>query len=70
MLLLANASAGLPALPVGFDVNVRNGLPITTAAWRTVGFATLTDVRVGFPKIAAFDLASNLLPPPANLAGN
>ena len=33
-------------------------------------FATLNDVRVGFPKIAAFDLTSNLLPPPASLAGN
>jgi hypothetical protein len=70
MLLLANASAGLPALPAGFDVNVRNGLPITTSAWRTIGFNTLNDVRPGFPKIAAFSLPSSMLPPPANLAGN
>jgi hypothetical protein len=70
MLLLANASAGLPPLPAGFDVNVRNGLPITTPDWRTVGFDTLNDVRVGFPKIAAFSLPSSMLPPPANLAGN
>ncbi len=70
MLLLANASAGLPALPVGYDVNVRTGTPIMTGNWRTIGFATLDDIRVGAPKIAAFNLTSNLLPPPANLAGN
>jgi len=31
---------------------------------------TLNDVRVGFPRIAAFDLTSDKLPPPTNLAGN
>jgi hypothetical protein len=70
MLLLANASAGLPSLPSGYAANVQSGTPITTPAWRTVGFATLDDVRPGAPKVAAFDLTSNLLPPPANLAGN
>jgi len=70
MLLLANASAGLPSLPVGFDVNVRNGVPINTASWRTIGFDTLNDVRVGLPKIAVFNLTSSLLPPQASLAGN
>jgi hypothetical protein len=70
MLLLANPSAGLPPLPAGFEVNVRNGLPINTANWGTVGFDTLNDVRVGLPKIAAFSLPSSMLPPPANLAGN
>jgi hypothetical protein len=70
MLLFANASMGLPPLPPGFDVNVRNGVPINTANWRTIGFDTLNDVRVGFPKIAAFSLPSSMLPPPANLAGN
>jgi hypothetical protein len=70
MLLLANASAGLPSLPPGYAVNVQSGTPITTPAWRTVGFATVNDVRPGAPKIAAFNLTSNLLPPPANLAGN
>jgi hypothetical protein len=70
MLLLANASLGLPNLPAGYATNVQNGTPITTTDWRTIGFATLNDVRVGFPKIAAFNLTSNLLPPPANLAGN
>src|SRR5215216_3586519 len=70
MLLLANASTGLPPLPPGFEVNVRNGIPINTANWRTIGFDTLNDLRVGFPRIAAFSLPSSMLPPPANLAGN
>lgn len=70
MLLLANASAGLPALPAGYWVNVQTGMPINNANWRTVGTVTLNDVRVGAPKIAAFDLTSDMLPPPANLAGN
>lgn len=70
MVMLANASAGLPALPAGYWVNVQTGMPITTTNWRTLGFATLNDVRGGMPKIAAFDLPSNLLPPPAGLAGN
>jgi len=67
MLLLANASAGLPPLPAGFATNVQNGTTITTADWRTVGIVTLNDVRVGFPKIAAFNLGSDMLPPPASL---
>jgi hypothetical protein len=70
MLLLANASLGLPALPFGFAANIQAGTPINTADWKTVGFATLTDVRAGFPRIAAFNLTSGLLPPPASLAGN
>lgn len=70
MLLLANASAGLPNLPAGFAANVQSGTPINTANWKTVGIATVNDVRVGFPRIAAFDLPSSMLPPPANLAGN
>jgi hypothetical protein len=70
MLLLANASAALPNLPAGFAANVQSGTPITTPNWRTVGVATLNDVHVGFPRIAAFDLPSSLLPPPASLAGN
>jgi hypothetical protein len=70
MCLLANASAGLPALPAGYDVNVRNGTPISSPDWQTIGIATLDDVRAGFPRIAAFDLTSDRLPPPASLAGN
>jgi len=70
MLLLANASAGLPALPAGYEADVQTGTPINTAHWQTVGIETLNDVRVGAPKIAAFNLTSDKLPPPANLAGN
>jgi hypothetical protein len=70
MCLLANASASLPPLPAGYQVNVQNGTPINAGGWQTVGIATVDDVRVGFPKIAAFDLTSDKLPPPANLAGN
>jgi hypothetical protein len=70
MLLLANASAGLPALPPNYQVNVQNGIPINTAHWQTVGTDYLDDVRVGVPKIAAFNLTSDMLPPPATLAGN
>jgi len=70
MCLLANASAGLPPLPAGYEANVQSGTPINTADWQTLGFADLGDVRVSFPRIAAFDLTSDKLPPPANLAGN
>jgi hypothetical protein len=70
MLLLANASAGLPSLPAGYESNVQSGTAISTANWETVGIVTLDDVRVGAPKIAAFNLTSDMLPPPANLAGN
>ena len=70
MCLLANASAALPPLPPGYDASVRSGTPIATADWETVGITMLDDLRVGFPKIAAFDLTSDLLPPPASLAGN
>jgi hypothetical protein len=70
MLLLANASAGLPALPAGYWTDVQNGTPINTADWKTVGIVDLDDVRVGAPKVAAFSLSSSDLPPPAMLAGN
>ena len=70
MCLLANASVALPPLPAGYQTNVQNGTPINNANWQTIGTATLNDIRVGFPKVAAFDLTSDKLPPPANLAGN
>jgi hypothetical protein len=70
MLLATNASARLPPLPPGYDINVRMGMPIRTEHWRTVGIVSLNDVRVGMPKIAAFNLPSSLLPPPANPAGD
>ncbi len=68
--LLANASAALPSLPAGYDVDVRNGTPIAGPNWVTLGSVLLDDVTMGEPKIAAFDLPSSLLPPPASLAGN
>jgi hypothetical protein len=64
MLLVANAPASLPALPSGFAASVRNGTPINTPDWQTVGFATLDGVRPGVPKIAAFDLTADKLPAP------
>ena len=70
MVLLANASGGLPNLPPGYDTDVRTGTAISTTHWQTLGFHTLNDLRVGFPQIAPFNLPSTLLPPPASLAGN
>ena len=70
MCLLANASAGLPALPVGYEANVQNGMAINTATLEDTRICHFTRRPGGFPKIAAFDLTSDKLPPPANLAGN
>jgi hypothetical protein len=69
MLLLSNASAGLPALPAGYTANVQSGTPITSAAWKTVGIRTINGLAVGVPQIAEFDLPSSMLPPPASLPG-
>jgi hypothetical protein len=69
MLLLANASMGLPNLPAGFEANVQSGTPIATGSWQTVGVQTLTRLRAGFPLVAAFNLPSTILPPPASLPG-
>ncbi|MEK6225570.1 MAG: hypothetical protein AABM40_04660 [Chloroflexota bacterium] len=69
MLLLANASAGLPLLPAGYTANVLAGTPITSPNWQTVGVKTLTNVRAGFPLVAEFNLPSTMLPPPSSLPG-
>ncbi len=66
-LLYANKTTGIPALPAGYDANIRNGVAINTPDWKTVGSVVLHNVRVGFPKIAAFELSSTLLPAPASL---
>ncbi|MCB0521298.1 MAG: hypothetical protein KDD27_20325 [Saprospiraceae bacterium] len=66
-LLFANKTAAIPALPAGYDANVRNGVSINTPDWKTVGSVVLHNVRVGFPKIAAFELSSTILPAPAAL---
>ena len=59
----------IAAAPAGYEADVQSGTPINTGNWQNIGIATLDDVRVGFPKIAAFDLTSDKLPP-AMLAGN
>jgi hypothetical protein len=70
MLLAANAPVALPALPGGLAANLRNGTPIDTKDWQTIGFATLHGVRPGCPKIAAFQLTSDKLPAPDQPAGD
>jgi hypothetical protein len=70
MLLAANAPVALPALPEGFAANLRDGTPIDTQNWQTVGFATLHGVRPGYPKIATFQLTSDKLPAPDQPAGD
>lgn len=70
MLLLTNASAGLPALPSGYETKVQNGTRISTADWETVGIKTLDGVEPRVPQVAQFDLPSSKLPPPSRLSGN
>jgi hypothetical protein len=69
MLLVGNASAGLPALPPGYEANVRNGIPISTAMWQTVGIQTLSNLSAVLPQVAVFRLPSTMLPPPSSLPG-
>ncbi|MGO9266259.1 MAG: hypothetical protein ACLQBA_15505 [Candidatus Binataceae bacterium] len=69
MLLLADASAGLPLLPGGYTANVVAGTPITAPDWTTLGFVTLSGLHAGSPQIAYFDLPSTVLPLPASLPG-
>jgi hypothetical protein len=69
MLLLANASTGLPDLPANYDTNVRNGTPISTAPWQTVGINTIQNLNVAFPQVSSFTLPSTMLPPPSSLPG-
>jgi hypothetical protein len=69
MLLLTNASAGLAPLPAGYEANVQAGTAIASGGWQTVGVRTVTNLRVGFPQVAAFNLPSTMLPPPASLPG-
>lgn len=69
MLLLCDASPGLPLLPAGYDANVRNGMAVG-GAFTNVGIQTLHDLRVGIPQVAEFELPSTILPPPASLPGD
>jgi hypothetical protein len=68
-LLLAKTAGGVPDLPAGFEAQVRQGNPINSVEWRTVGVQELNDVRVNSPRVAAFDLPSTLLPQPGASAG-
>ncbi|HEY2196002.1 MAG TPA: hypothetical protein VGH76_27415 [Actinomycetospora sp.] len=70
MLLIADASAGLPPLPASYTTSVQTGTPITSAQWRTVGIVDLPNLRVGVPQVAEFDLPSTMLAPPASLPGH
>jgi len=67
MLLLTRPTVALAPLPAGYEANVIAGTAISDANWQTVGTVNLTDVRAGFPQVAAFSLPSTLLPPPASL---
>ncbi len=70
MLLLATSSEAretLPPLPANHEYHVRAGLPIASAQWQTVGFATLHGIRAGHPQIATFRLTANQLPTPGQL---
>lgn len=69
MTAITNASTVLNPLPAGYEVNVQTGTPFSDPNWVTIGITTLTNLRAGFPQIAAFDLTSNLLPLPASLPG-
>jgi hypothetical protein len=69
MLLLANASPTLPALPAGYEANVLSGTPISSGPWQTVGIKTVAKIRAGFPEVVEFNLPSTILPPPASLPG-
>ena len=68
-LMLAQSPAAAPALPTGFDADIRNGVPVTGGGWETIGAAFVDDVRPEAPKIAAFNLTSDRLPSPAQLPG-
>ena len=69
MAAITNASTVLNPLPVGYTSNVQSETPLPGSDWTTLGPVTLTDLRPGFPQVAAFDLPSNLLPLPASLPG-
>lgn len=72
MLLVTDASPGLwtHPLPPGYAALVQAGTAISTPTWQTVGIKTLTNLTVGFPQVAEFNLPSTMLAPPASLPGN
>jgi len=72
MLLVTDASPGLwtHPLPAGYQTSVQAGTPIATLTWQTVGIKILSNLQVGFPQIAEFNLPSTMLAPPASLPGH
>lgn len=64
LLLLANVTNGIPALPTGYDQALRSGISIESSDWLTVGFRDLYNVRAEQPQVANFELFSDLLPTP------
>lgn len=55
--------------PPAYAADVQAGSPLSGTDWTTLGVVTLTDLRPGFPQVAAFDLPSTMLPIPASLPG-
>jgi LysM domain len=62
LLLLGKWAETLPTLPAGYDQLFRNGIPIESSDWLTVGVCNLYNVRAEQPQIAFFQLTSDLLP--------
>jgi photosystem II stability/assembly factor-like uncharacterized protein len=69
MVAVTNASTVLNPLPAGYTANIQAGTPLPGPDWTTLGTVTLSNLRPGFPQVAAFDLPSNILPLPASLPG-
>lgn len=70
MLLIATASPAVPALPGGYDAEVRLGNWTQAQDWKLVGVRSLQNVRAGAPLVASFDLSSAMLPAPNQLPGH
>jgi hypothetical protein len=66
---VTNASTVLRPLPAGYTANIQTGTTLPGFDWTTLPTVTLTELRPGFPQVAAFDLPSNVLPLPASLPG-
>jgi hypothetical protein len=69
MLLLCDASPGLPALPAGYAANVQAGTAVG-GSFTLVGVKTVSNLRAGVPQVVEFPLPSTMLPPPASLPGD
>jgi len=67
---ITNASTAINPLPTGYTTNIQQGTLLTGPDWITLGSIMLTNLRPGFPQVAAFDLPSTLLPTPGNLSSN